>query len=340
MKQIYFLTILFICPVLLFGQADGRALNFDGVNDYVNIGTNSMFDFASGTIEALVKPTATSNTNKCIVANRSEDAKTRWSLHLNVADNKLGLYNGSFYRVIDAGTINSSTWYHVAFVIKASATSVFVDGVYKGDINIGMGSSTGNPLLIGATDQINELPIEYFQGSIDEVRIWNVTLSETEIKDRMSCELIGDETGLIAYYQFNQGFNNSDNSSVASLTDNSSNSNNGTLTNFALSGSTSNWVDNSTITTGESCSVTTSIFKSDVDYDKVKYSLFPNPSSNFIRVNGLNEVKSYNIFNAVGSEILSGIVLNNEDPINIQGLSNGVYFLKLNDKTPLKFIKK
>ena len=45
----------------------------------------------------------------------------------------------------------------------------------------------------------------FFDGQIDEVRIWNRALSIAEIAANKDCELVGDECGLVHYYQFNEG---------------------------------------------------------------------------------------------------------------------------------------
>jgi hypothetical protein len=57
----------------------------------------------------------------------------------------------------------------------------------------------------------------------------------------MNCELQPQQTGLVAYYKFNQGFADAPNVGVNTLIDASGNANNGTLTDFALNGNTSNW---------------------------------------------------------------------------------------------------
>lgn len=66
----------------------------------------------------------------------------------------------------------------------------------------------------------------------------------------MNCELQGSESGLVAYYQFNQGVDQADNTSITTLTDATSNGNDGTLTNFTLTGTTSNWLAGSVVETG------------------------------------------------------------------------------------------
>ncbi|WP_010134170.1 ubiquitin-like protein [Ochrovirga pacifica] len=67
-------------------------------------------------------------------------------------------------------------------------------------------------------------------------------------------------------------------------------------------------------------------------------SLYPNPSNNYIIISGLNKNQNYSIYNTVGVKIKEGIVYNQEK-INIQNLSDGVYFLKLTNGKTLKFIK-
>jgi len=58
----------------------------------------------------------------------------------------------------------------------------------------------------------------------------------------MNTELLGTETGLVAYYPFNQGIAGGNNTAITTVTDKTANALNGTLTNFSLSGATSNFV--------------------------------------------------------------------------------------------------
>ncbi|MCG8537880.1 MAG: LamG domain-containing protein, partial [Pseudomonadales bacterium] len=44
-----------------------------------------------------------------------------------------------------------------------------------------------------------------FEGDMDDVQVWNRALTQTEILQQMDSELSGNETGLIAYYKFNEG---------------------------------------------------------------------------------------------------------------------------------------
>jgi hypothetical protein len=66
--------------------------------------------------------------------------------------------------------------------------------------------------------------------------------------------------------------------------------------------------------------------------------LFPNPSTDFIQISGLNKVEKYTIYNIIGSEINKGII-SNDDEIDVQNLTNGLYFLKFEDGNTIKFTK-
>jgi hypothetical protein len=70
-----------------------------------------------------------------------------------------------------------------------------------------------------------------------------------------------------------------------------------------------------------------------------KLTIYPNPSNDFIKISGLKKTENYSIYNSLGMEIQKGNISDLEK-INIQNLSNGLYFIKFNDKQTIKFVKK
>ncbi|EGV43581.1 T9SS type A sorting domain-containing protein [Bizionia argentinensis JUB59] len=68
-------------------------------------------------------------------------------------------------------------------------------------------------------------------------------------------------------------------------------------------------------------------------------NLYPNPSNEYIIISGLNKSENYVIYNTIGTEIGNGIISKQEN-INIQNLTNGLYFLKLKNGSTFKFLKK
>ena len=75
------------------------------------------------------------------------------------------------------------------------------------------------------------------------------------------------------------------------------------------------------------------------DFTLEMTKVFPNPSSDFIIINGLTTLENYVIYNSIGQQVKIGIVLENEK-IDIQSLTNGLYFLKFENGNTIKFLKK
>ena len=121
---------------------------------------------------------------------------------------------------------------------------LYVNGILLGTTAvtgaIGISSST---FKIGKWNNASS-----FTGNIDEIRVWNIARTAEQIAGSMNCELQGTETGLVSYYQFNQGIDQANNAGVTTL--NATIGSNGTLTNFTLTGTTSNWLAGSPVTTG------------------------------------------------------------------------------------------
>lgn len=79
------------------------------------------------------------------------------------------------------------------------------------------------------------------------------------------------------------------------------------------------------------------------EYKTNSFKIYPNPSSDFIEVDGLTKIERYTIYNTLGEEIINRSVSVNEK-IDIRNLSDGNYFLKAygaNNTVEVKqFIKK
>ncbi len=137
-----------------------------------------------------------------------------------------------------SGAFADNNWHHVAFVQNGSSVVNYVDGVVNWTSNAFTQLPVVNSFHIGAFAG-NQAA---FQGSLDEIRIWNTALTQTQIQDRKDRKLAGNETNLIAYYPLDQGIPGQDNSIHTTAFDRSSNSYDGTLNDFTLTGTTSNWI--------------------------------------------------------------------------------------------------
>ncbi len=87
---------------------------------------------------------------------------------------------------------NDNTWHHVAFTFDGTTTKLYVDGneVDSSDFASGLTPHQVPISIIGNN----------FLGKMDEVRIWNIPRTQTDIQSTMNGTLSGNETGLLAYY--------------------------------------------------------------------------------------------------------------------------------------------
>jgi hypothetical protein len=228
-------------------------LNFDGANDAITA-TNSNFPLGNTarTIEAWIKTTQ-NNGGGAILTYGNLSANNRFALYQS-GGNLNFVAEGNDYNTGVA--INDGVWHHVAATFDGTNLKIYKDGVQVGTTQFKIFNTTGTQLSIG----YRGVAAEYFNGNIDEVRIWNVAVSADDILRRKNCELAGTESGLVAYYKFNQGIDALTNTGLTTLTNSTATTGlNGTLTGFALTGATSNWLAGSPVTTGSTIPTTPSV---------------------------------------------------------------------------------
>ena len=234
-------------------DTSNNALSFDGANDYVSTMANiTSLSTANFTIETWIK---TSGTGMGLVS--CSDRDSTWetgekAFYIDSSGNPtfVGFGNGYIKSTL---AVNDGTWHHVAVVWAYSGSGttgtgkIYVDGVERtnaGTTNYNAINANFGFFSFGMPNyESNEAP-NFFNGSMCELRIWNVARTRLQIVDTMTARSISASsfTGLVAYYPMNIGTAGGSNSALTTLYDSTSNAYNGTLTNFALSGTTSNYV--------------------------------------------------------------------------------------------------
>ena len=308
----------------------GAALDFDGVNDYVSCGSILPVSY---TKEAWIYVKSLNSQNNIISGGDSDGLHAFW---IPSSSGKLSAgHNGDWYALEDTVPLSINTWHHVAVTYDAASTTMklYRDGQLRSTRTDVDPVDEGNMVRIGAfNDAANS-----FTGTMDEVRIWNRALSPSEIANTMNCELPGPETGLIAYYKFNQGIANANNASVTTLLDSSGNNYHGTLNGFALNGNSSNWVGNSVINTGTTC--TTYLNVSSVSVEKTNFKFFPNPVTNKLFLTSKQPILNVEVINFLGQTVKTQKINSVEAEINLSSLTPASYWIRIKTEQGLETIK-
>ncbi len=214
-----------------------NALDFDGVDDVVTTGANLIPDAGDFTVEVWARYNGASNEYREIL---SQGGGNFYLGHSNTGTIRAGDSWGGGNTGVTYP--DDGEWHHFAVVKSSLTTKLYVDGVEQADLGSPISNTTNADFRIGSQFTGSEI----WNGQIDEVRVWNVARTQAEISNNLG-KTIHSATGLVASYDFNEGIPDGDNTGLTILPDKSGNANDGTLSGFDLSGSTSNWVA-STIT--------------------------------------------------------------------------------------------
>ncbi|WP_172456669.1 LamG-like jellyroll fold domain-containing protein, partial [Microcystis aeruginosa] len=186
-------------------RPEGKALYFDGVNDYINMGVKSSFEMTNTfTIEAWIKPQPKGN-NGIIVSREGEYMVSIGSdnqIYLALANTSpgWGWWNTGYTVAVDK-------WTHLAVSYDKGLIKVYGDGnlvsTYDGTGTIGdfYVHANEDDLRIGNQEYKNS---DYFKGEMDEVRVWNIARTQAEIQANLNQKLLGNEQGLVGYWNFEE----------------------------------------------------------------------------------------------------------------------------------------
>jgi hypothetical protein len=220
MKLLLKVILLVLFSQILFGQSDnigsGRAITFDGVDDFVNLG--NVYDDLKlpVTISAWVNIDQSVATWAPVFVSQDNSSiyngfwlivqPTRMSIGYGGGE---GENNEAFRRSKAANFLSiGGRWVHLSAVIRGAidmdlyVNGINVGGEYSGSSDLPMSSSAVDDAKIGYW--FSNQQVFRFKGSIDEVRLWNRSLSQSEIRNAMCKQIQGTSNGLIGLWNFNE----------------------------------------------------------------------------------------------------------------------------------------
>ncbi len=171
------------------GVFSTNGFEFDGVDDHIAIPDDGSLDIAGATtMQAWIKPNVAHETGPNLGVMAKADSGVGWSWQLrfgnNAANDTLGFkFNTNVGdRWVNIGqNLTPDEWYHVVGVFNGSHAKMYLNGELKDITTFGSIITSDAELVIG--EEGWDL---YFNGTIDEVRIYNRSLSKPEIMDLYS----------------------------------------------------------------------------------------------------------------------------------------------------------
>jgi hypothetical protein len=181
----------------------GTALNFNNTTSRVQINGINIAG-SSFTLEAWAQRSGnTSSTGLDFIFGQGPPVLNQ-GLHVGYFFNDAFAANFYSNDLLTANNISDNQWHHWAVSYDATTNT---RKIYRDGILIAQDIAPADFMGSG-TFTIGEALGNYFAGNIDEVRIWNVVRSATDIQSSMSTCMTLPQNGLLAYYKFNEGSGN------------------------------------------------------------------------------------------------------------------------------------
>ncbi|TAK37402.1 MAG: LamG domain-containing protein [Saprospiraceae bacterium] len=262
-----FLGILFALLFswnLLSGQ--NNALHFDGANDYFSLtpinGFPSNTDF---TVEMWFLSTATVSGNcpnnfRRLFSLSSTGFIDQSAFEIGECGGFLTLfwhYAGASnvgdpinLLTMTSNNIRDNNWHCISVVRSANTVTTYLDGNAVALLSPPiLGAYNFNLFRVGHIGSNSTTPNQDWEGYVDDVKLWSTALSFTQITACNPCVLTCNEPNLTGYWRLDDGVPNGNNTSLTTVSDCTSNGNNGILflgpstpPPFVLNGTTSNFV--------------------------------------------------------------------------------------------------
>ena len=164
----------------------GNCLQLDGAGDYVDLDDASVMGPNEGTLSLWVYSEPSSEDYQGIFASQTgagwNDARFWLFLRPSINTVYLNLGNGTDYTQTSiSGTLNAQQWYHIAGTYNGTIAKLYINGSEVDTFSTKITPGVFTPLYTGIG--YGDFQTRYFNGTIDEVMIFNKSLSASEISD-------------------------------------------------------------------------------------------------------------------------------------------------------------
>ena len=194
----------------------GNALTFDGndrleVSDAANVSVTGPYTF-----EAWVNTTKAVSTAVAPASYQGVVSKGEYDYQFGLQDpSGAGTKHDVFFwedkpatpgaSAVTTSAVSLNTWTHIAITNTWNGTAgvhqIYVDGVAAGSAGTASAMVDGAANLVFGASALGGGFADFFQGAIDDIRIWDDVRTVSEINSNKKVALRGDEEGLIGYWK-------------------------------------------------------------------------------------------------------------------------------------------
>ncbi len=179
----------------------GGAFSFDGVNDFIELGTGPLSFVQSNSPFTISLWAKAKDSNQSRILFSKQGAITIWISNHHFI---FSLYNTTvgFKYTTDTKTVQINEWTHLTAVYNGTELLFYRDGIFQGSDSCpeGVYNYTGYDTYVGIISPFGYPSSYFFNGSIDEVRIYNTSLSASEVQELYMSNLNKYDTDKWSFY--------------------------------------------------------------------------------------------------------------------------------------------
>ncbi len=197
-------SLIFTSTIL---QSQNYSLLFDGSSDYITVNNNLGTPGQLSGCCWVKFPQALVEDDFPIIANWKHGSGIfilHYGFDLGVHAMAINLWLPDGHTNFLLESTDYNTWMFVSFTYDGTTLRIYKDGILMNE------KVVAGPLPAGASITTIGTEENYgfsycFEGNIDEVSIWNISLTQSQIQEIMCNGLVGNESGLMGYWKFDEG---------------------------------------------------------------------------------------------------------------------------------------
>jgi hypothetical protein len=156
-----------------------RALACDGVNDFINCGTNSIFNLPGNMgFSCWVKPTRVTGNDQFLCERRTGGGgDLAYSVYITTGKLAMFRFDGATRQIISAASVITNVWNHLVFSTDNSGSYLGINGVWETFARQPSNSSPTGTLYLGKSTANSR----WLAALLDDVRIFNIGLDASDV---------------------------------------------------------------------------------------------------------------------------------------------------------------